>query len=140
MSTLPPSKFFPSAADASADGLLRVGGMLSMEWLLDAYRHGIFPWPFNNGRLAWWSPDPRAIFEFDRFHVSRRLARTVRSGKFEVTCNRDFEGVIDGCATAPDRRDGTWITPAIRTAYLALHRRGHAHAGQLRSAVADRRQ
>lgn len=128
MSTLPPSRFFPPPELADSYGLLRVGGELAPEWLLDAYAHGIFPWPFNNGRLAWWSPDPRAIFELDRFHVSRRLARTVRSGRFEVTCNRDFSGVIAGCATAAGRRGRTWITPAIRAAYEDLHRLGHAHS------------
>jgi leucyl/phenylalanyl-tRNA--protein transferase len=95
---------------------------------LDAYRHGIFPWPFADGELAWWSPDPRAVLYLDGLHVPRRLARICRSGRFHITCNRDFEGVIDGCATAGDRQDQTWITPAMRRAYVRLHHEGHAHS------------
>ncbi|HQU42068.1 MAG TPA: leucyl/phenylalanyl-tRNA--protein transferase [Pirellulales bacterium] len=115
------SHIFPPADAASPDGLIGIGGELSTEWLLDAYRHGIFPWPFSDGQLAWWSPDPRAVIELDQFHVPRRLARTCR-------CDRDFEGVIDGCATAGDREHETWITPELREAYVRLHRQGHAHS------------
>ena len=89
----------PEAADA--DGLVGVGGDLSARLLLHAYRHGIFPYYDETTPLLWWSPDPRAIFELDHFHVSRRLARTVRSGKFAVTVNQDFAGVMAGCATEP---------------------------------------
>ena len=87
-----PSDHFPPAEDADPEGLVGFGGELSPEWLLDAYRHGIFPWPITDfeAPLAWWSPDPRAVIEFDRFHVSRRLRRTCRSGKFEVTRDRRF--------------------------------------------------
>jgi leucyl/phenylalanyl-tRNA--protein transferase len=96
---------------------------------LDAYQHGIFPWPFDeDAPIAWWSPDPRAIIELDAFHVSRRLRRTLRSGRFQVTCDRDFAGVIAGCAAAPGRVGRTWITPAMVDAYTALFERGHAHS------------
>jgi leucyl/phenylalanyl-tRNA--protein transferase len=125
---LAPSVFFPLAETAPRSGLIGVGGELTSEWILDAYRHGIFPWPFSDGELAWWSPDPRAIIELDSLHVPRRLARTCRSGRFEVTCDCDFEGVIDGCATAGDRQGQTWITPDMRSAYVRLHREGHAHS------------
>jgi leucyl/phenylalanyl-tRNA--protein transferase len=125
---LEPSRFFPPAESAPRNGLVGVGGELTSEWILDGYRHGIFPWPFTDGELAWWSPDPRAVIEMDRLHVPRRLARTCRSGRFRVTCNQDFEGVIDGCATAGDRQGRTWITPAMRHAYVALHHEGHAHS------------
>lgn len=125
---LPPSNFFPPVETAAPAGLIGVGGELTSEWILDAYSHGIFPWPFADGELAWWSPDPRAIIEIDRLHVPRRLQRTCRSGRFEITCNRDFEGVIDGCATAGGRKHETWITPAMRRAYVQLHREGHAHS------------
>ena len=88
---LSPPRFFPPPTATTAEGLLCVGGRLSPEWLLDAYRHGIFPWPmWDDDPIAWWSPDPRAIIELDGFHVSRRLQRTMRSGKFQVTCDRDF--------------------------------------------------
>lgn len=122
------SAFFPPAEAASPEGLIGVGGRLTSECILDAYRHGIFPWPFSDGELAWWSPDPRAIIEFERFHVPRSLLRTRRGGRFEMTLNRDFRGVIDGCATAGDRKHHTWITPAMREAYLRLHDEGHGHS------------
>jgi leucyl/phenylalanyl-tRNA--protein transferase len=127
MNQFPPSAYFPPIDEARDDGLLAVGGRLDPQWLLDAYRHGIFPWPVGE-TLAWWSPDPRAIFELDGFHVSRRLARTCRSGQFQVTCNQNFAGVVAGCATAQHRRFATWITPELRTAYGHLHRLGHAHS------------
>ena len=101
-----------------------------MEWLVDAYRHGIFPWPITDDRglLAWWSLDPRAIIEWERFHVPRRLARTCRSGRFTVTCDQDFRSVIEGCATADARLGNTWITPPLLLAYVRLHQRGYAHS------------
>ncbi len=122
-------RFFPSPLDSTADGLVCVGGRLSPEWLLDAYRHGIFPWPvWEDEPMAWWSLDPRAIFEFEVIRVSRRLARTIRSGKFTVTCDRDFAGVIHGCATSGDRVEGTWLSTAMVAAYTELHQLGHAHS------------
>lgn len=122
-------EFFPSPFESNADGLVCVGGQLSPPWLLDAYGHGIFPWPvWEDEPLAWWSPDPRAIIEFDAFHISRRLARTLRSSRFQVSCDRDFAGVIHGCATAGDRIDGTWLTSAMIDAYTKMHRLGHAHS------------
>lgn len=130
--SLPPSIYFPPAELASPEGLLGVGGELTPEWLLDAYRHGIFPWPFSgpssDEQLAWWSPDPRAIFELDGLHISRRLARTCRSGKFRVTCDQAFAAVMEGCATAQQRRFGTWLNPEMRAAYQKMHELGHAHS------------
>jgi leucyl/phenylalanyl-tRNA--protein transferase len=122
------SSKFPAVRYADEHGLLAVGGKLEPEWLLDAYSHGIFPWPFSDGMLAWWSPDPRAVLELDRLHVARRLARTCRSGRFEVTCDQDFSGVIAGCGSAPDRMGETWITPPMLAAYEQMHRLGHAHS------------
>jgi leucyl/phenylalanyl-tRNA--protein transferase len=124
------SRYFPPPSAARDDGLLAVGGKLQTEWLLDAYRHGIFPWPCGNV-LAWWTPDPRAILEFDALYISRRLARTVRSVAFTASCDQDFEGVITGCATAGDRRRGTWITPSLKRAYCQLHALGHAHSVEI---------
>jgi leucyl/phenylalanyl-tRNA--protein transferase len=122
-------RFFPPPTATTPEGLLCVGGRLSPEWLVDAYRHGIFPWPmWENEPVAWWSPDPRAIIEFDSFHVSRRLRRTLGSGCFQATINRDFAGVIRGCATAPGRRGNTWLTRAMITAYRQMHALGHAHS------------
>ncbi len=130
MSPLAPSKFFPPAETADPDGLVAFGGSLAPQWLLDAYRHGIFPWPVfeQEELLAWWSPDPRAVIEFENFHVPRRLMRTCRSGRFQVTCNRDFAGVLQGCATAQERAGSTWLFPRMIEAYTRLHRLGHAHS------------
>lgn len=126
---LPPSRFFPPVEVADSDGLLALGGSLAPEWLLDAYRHGIFPWPISeDAPIVWWSPDRRAIIELNRFHVSRRLRRTLRRGHFEVTCDREFGGVIHGCATAAGRVGRTWITPAMIDAYTQLHELGYAHS------------
>ena len=127
---LPPSRFFPPAESADEFGLVCIGGELSPEWLLDAYRHGLFPWPLIEriSEPQWWSPDPRAIIEFKQFHISRRLSQTLRSGKFTVTSDRDFAGVIRGCATAGNRRGATWLSEEMISAYVRLHEAGHAHS------------
>jgi leucyl/phenylalanyl-tRNA--protein transferase len=106
-------------------GLVAVGGGLRPEVLLQAYCRGIFPWYDEGYPVCWWSPDPRAVFDLDRFHVPRRLRRTVRSGRFTVTVNRAFGAVIRGCA---DRPEGTWITADMIAAYETLHRLGYAHS------------
>jgi len=130
MPLLPPSRFFPPAEELDSEGLVGFGGQLTPEWLLDAYQHGIFPWPTGDPDvpIPWWSPDPRAIIELDRFHVPRRLVRTIGSGRFEVTYDRDFAGVIRGCATMADRVGGTWLTPQMIRAYIRLFKLGHAHS------------
>jgi leucyl/phenylalanyl-tRNA--protein transferase len=114
---------------AGDEGLLAIGGSLAPEWLIDAYRHGIFPWPFDEqSPVAWWSPDPRAIVELDRLHVSRSLRRTLASGRFQLTCDRDFAGVIRGCATGHGRKGATWITRDMIAAYTRLAELGIAHS------------
>jgi leucyl/phenylalanyl-tRNA---protein transferase len=115
---------FPEPRTASPHGLLAVGGELTVPRLLAAYRRGIFPY-YESGPVLWWSPEPRAVIELDGLHVSRRLARTIRSGKFAVTFDTDFDAVIRGCA---QRLEGTWITADIIRAYSELHRAGHAHS------------
>lgn len=130
MSLSPPSRFFPPAEEADIDGLVALGGKLTPEWLLDAYQHGIFPWPISDEHapMIWCSPDPRAIIELDAFHVPRRLKRTCRSGRFTVTCDQDFAGVIRGCATAPGRIGQTWLTRRMVRAYLRMFELGCAHS------------
>ncbi|MEA1951497.1 MAG: leucyl/phenylalanyl-tRNA--protein transferase [Planctomycetota bacterium] len=130
MKQLPPAKYFPPAEAATEDGLVGVGGSLAPDWLLDAYTHGIFPWPVGeeDDPMLWWSLDPRAIFELDGLHVSRRLQRTCRGGRFTLSCDKDFAGVIRGCATGPAREGGTWITPAMIEVYTRMHELGHAHS------------
>jgi len=123
-----PPKFFPPPSESTPDGLIAVGGDLSPEYLLDAYRHGIFPWPvYEDEPMLWWSPDPRAVLPLDDLHISRRLQRTLRSGKFRVTCNQAFAEVLAGCATGPGREGGTWLNDEMIAAYVEMHRLGHAH-------------
>src|SRR5438876_6604920 len=92
-----PRPFFTNPEWADELGLVALGGDLRPERLLQAYRLGIFPWFGEGEPILWWSPDPRAIFELDSLHVSRRLRRTIRSGRFSVSINRDFSGVLRGC-------------------------------------------
>lgn len=126
---LPPSRFFPPVDESTPEGLLAFGGALEPEWLLDAYSHGIFPWPFEEqAPVAWWSPEPRAVLELDAVHIPRRLRRTCRAGRFSVTCDQDFAGVIRGCATGADRKGATWITRAMVRAYRQMFTLGHAHS------------
>ncbi len=118
---------FPSAAAADEDGVVGVGADLEPATLLAAYRSGLFPMPIGQGRrelLAWWSPDPRGVIPLDGLRVSRSLRRSCR--RFEVRVDTAFEAVIDACADPG--RDGSWISPAIRRAYLRLHRLGWAHS------------
>ena len=105
-------------------GLVATGGTLDPETLISAYSAGIFPWS-SDPVISWWSPDPRAIFDLEQFHVPRRLCRTLRSGAFALTVNRAFGDVIRGCG---DRAEGTWITAEMIRAYEELHRLGHVHS------------
>ena len=102
--------------------------MIPPELLEEAYRQGIFPMADPEDGLGWFSPDPRTVIELDRFHISRRLARTIRAGKFTMTADRDFEGVMHGCAEERPDREGTWISEEIIEAYVALFRLGKAHS------------
>lgn len=117
---------FPNALLATAEGLVAVGGDLSVPRLLLAYRSGIFPWTVKP--ITWWSPDPRAIFELDKFHVSRSLAKVIRTGNFQVTIDRAFTEVMNGCAAPGPGRRTTWITREFLRAYTELHKQGHAHS------------
>lgn len=97
---------------------------LTPELLISAYAQGVFPMGVH-GRIGWFSPDPRGILPLDDFHVSKTLAQTYRSGKYEVRIDADFRAVLEACA---DRPDGTWITPPIIDAYVKLHDVGLAHS------------
>jgi leucyl/phenylalanyl-tRNA--protein transferase len=124
-----PSRFFPPAEQSGREGLVAIGGRLTTERLLDAYRHGIFPWPSEPDEpMLWWSPDPRAILPRDGMYISTRLARRLRSGEFTFTFNRAFGEVIRACGTGHGRERGTWLTPDMIAAYTELHRLGHAHS------------
>jgi leucyl/phenylalanyl-tRNA--protein transferase len=117
---------FPPVDEADDEGLLAIGGDLSPERLLLAYRSGIFPWFEEGLPVLWWSPDPRAIIELDELHVSRRLTRTLKGNRFRLTLDHAFERVMRGCAEA--RVEGTWITESMIEAYCKLHELGHAHS------------
>lgn len=117
---------FPEAHLANADGLVAIGGDLSVERLLLAYRSGVFPWTINP--ISWWSPDPRAILELSRLHVPESLKRFLRKKVFEVTIDRAFRKVIEHCAAPMPGRPETWITTEFIEAYARLHEQGHAHS------------
>lgn len=117
---------FPDPQSATAEGLVAVGGDFSPERLLLAYRSGIFPWTDNP--ISWWSPDPRGIFELDRFHVPRSLEKFLRKNPYTVTIDRAFRQVMEGCAVPDARRGKSWITPKFIEAYTLLHQQGHAHS------------
>lgn len=120
---------FPPPQHALADGLLAVGGDLSVPRLLEAYRNGIFPWFSEGEPILWWSPDPRAVFVPEAFRAQRSLRPLLNRKAFRVTLNADFEGVIRHCSSVPrPGQDGTWIGPQMLDAYIALHRAGHAHS------------
>jgi leucyl/phenylalanyl-tRNA---protein transferase len=117
---------FPSAQRADAKGLVAIGGDLSVPRLLLAYRSGIFPWTIDP--ISWWSPEPRAIFELDGFHVSRSLSRVIRKGVFRITLDRAFRRVMESCAAPAPGRRSTWISQEFIQAYTQLHRLGCAHS------------
>ena len=111
---------------AGPDGLVGVGGELNPATLIRAYSEGVFPWFNDDDPILWWSPDPRGVLNLDDLHVSRSLARTIRSGKFDVTYDQAFPEVMRGCSIRPNQ--GTWITTPMMTAYTELHSIGHAHS------------
>ena len=126
-----PEAPFPDVESAlrRPDGLLAFGGDLSPARLLNAYRNGIFPW-FSQGQpILWWSPDPRMVFRTDGVRLSSRFRRTLRRSRWSIRADTAFEAVVDRCASLPRRgQDGTWITRAMREAYVRLHALGHAHS------------
>ena len=122
----PASRYrMPDPRSAPAHGLLAAGGDLEPGTVIAAYRRGIFPWPDREGRLLWWSPDPRAILPLGGFHEARRLRRRRRGAGFAVTRDTACAEVMAGCA---DRPEGTWITAEMTESYLRLHRLGWVHS------------
>ncbi|MDA0426523.1 leucyl/phenylalanyl-tRNA--protein transferase [Stutzerimonas frequens] len=110
------------------NGLLAAGGDLQPERLLAAYRHGCFPWYQEGQPLLWWSPDPRTVLFPDELHVSRSLRKRMRHGDYQVTFDKAFTEVIQGCAGPRSNADGTWITTPMQDAYIRLHEMGVAHS------------
>ena len=120
---------FPPPELAEDDGLLAVGGDLSVERLVLAYSMGIFPWYGDDYPMLWWSPDPRLVLFPHELRISRSLRQTIKRGLFTITMDNAFERVIEGCAgIRRSNEDGTWITGDMESAYIELHRAGYAHS------------
>ena len=122
----PDNLSFPDHRAANREGLLALGGDLSVPRLLLAYRSGIFPW--TDDPLTWWSPDPRAIFEIETFKPPRRLQSKLRQHPFEITVDRAFAEVILACTESAPGRESTWISPRFVDSYIELHHQGYAHS------------
>ena len=126
---------FPPIEEANEDGLVAVGGDLEIDTLMEAYTHGIFPWPLSTYPLnadlpnTWFSPDPRGILEYKNLHVSKSLIKFLKKTPYHVTFNKAFSDVIVQCAKTP-RKDqpGTWITPDIMRAYIRMFEAGYAYS------------
>ncbi len=123
--------WFPSPDRAPADGLVAVGGDLSIERLVLAYSMGIFPWYSEETPILWHSPEPRFVLRMEEWHLPARLQRTMRSGRFDVRFDTAFRDVITACSRVPrPDQDGTWITTEMIEAYCALHEAGFAHCAE----------
>jgi len=119
---------FPDPRDARHD-VVAICESLETEILVDAYRHGIFPWPVDGMPLMWFSPRRRAVLDAERLHLSKSLAKERRRGRFTFTIDREFDAVIRHCAATPrPGQEGTWITREIVDAFGRLHRAGYAHS------------
>lgn len=120
---------FPDPRDATPEGIVAVGGEPHPDYLVEAYRHGIFPWPVEGYPLLWFSPPERAVLEFDSLHIPRSLARERRRTSLRFTIDHAFERVMRACAGVERAHEqGTWITPAMIRGYTEFHRRGDAHS------------
>ncbi len=114
------------------NGLLAIGGKLTPEWLLQAYSKGIFPWFNPDEPILWWSPNPRSVLFIDRLKIQRSLQKNIRKYQKQgltVTLDHNFKNVMHACASVSRKNQaGTWITPAMLSAYTSLHHAGHAHS------------
>lgn len=118
---------FPEVTMASHDGLLAIGGDLSVERLVLAYKNGIFPWFSDEEPILWWSPNPRFVLFPEKLKVSKSMHQVMRHTDFEVTINSNFEDVINECSNAKRiGQSGTWITASMIDAYIKLYQRGYA--------------
>lgn len=118
---------FPDVENADDDGLLAVGGDLSPERLLLAYKNGIFPWFNEDSMILWWSPDPRMVLFPNNVKISKSMAQVIKSNKFSITWNTQFEDVVNACSSIERKgQEGTWITPEMKSAYSKLHQMGIA--------------
>ena len=123
---LPKEIIFPNPELAEEDGLLAVGGDLSFERLLLAYCNGIFPWYSDGDPILWWCPKPRFIIKPNEVKISKSMKRVFNSGKFKVTFDNDFEGIIKNCKELRENKEGTWINDNMMKAYINLFKKGFA--------------
>jgi leucyl/phenylalanyl-tRNA--protein transferase len=120
---------FPPPHLAIKEGLLAVGGDLSVDRLVVAYQNGIFPWYSVGEPILWWSPDPRLVLYPEELRISKSLRKVIKKELFQITFNKAFESVIQGCAEAKrSYGEGTWITNEMKSAYCEFHRQGYAHS------------
>ena len=119
---------FPDVHHAHKDGLLAVGGDLSPDCLLTAYRSGIFPWYSPGNPILWWSPNPRCVLFPEKFRLTRSTRKSIRKNAFQFTIDRAFHEVIHKCAAPRASSKGTWITPEMIQAYCQMYDLGHAHS------------
>ncbi|WP_158845946.1 leucyl/phenylalanyl-tRNA--protein transferase [Algibacter sp. L1A34] len=118
---------FPDVSEASPEGVLAIGGDLSVERLILAYKSGIFPWFDDAEPIVWWSPDPRFVLFPEKLKVSKSMRQVLRNSDFVVTVNKDFRTVITECSKMKrDGQAGTWITEHMIDAYVELHEQGFA--------------
>lgn len=126
---LPDEIIFPHPGLAEEDGLLAIGGDLSIERLLLAYSNGIFPWYSDDSPIMWWALNPRMVLYPEKLKVSKSLQQTLNSKKFQVYFDKDFKAVIHNCSKSErPHQDGTWITDEMKQAYIAMHNEGFAHS------------
>ncbi len=120
---------FPDPLFAEKSGLLAIGGQISVPWLLEAYKNGIFPWYDQDSPVMWWSPDPRAVMKPSDIHIPHSMRPVLNQNKFQLKVDTAFEQVINYCAKIPRKnQDGTWIMPEIIENYTKLHHLGYAHS------------
>ncbi|MDH3630265.1 MAG: leucyl/phenylalanyl-tRNA--protein transferase [Gammaproteobacteria bacterium] len=126
--------YFPDTASVLAEpaGLLAAGGRLDVEWLLVAYRQGIFPWFSESEPILWWCPAPRTVLYPKRFYQSKSLQKLARQQRYQITLDQDFEAVIEACAADREGQSGTWINSQMIDAYIEMHHAGFAHSIECR--------
>ncbi len=118
---------FPASDTADKDGFLAWSLEISPDYLIAAYREGIFPWPVDDESVLWFSPPERAILFFDKVSVHKRTQRSFRHRKFSLRINHCFDEIIRNCSEVPRKNQpGTWITPKLKQAYSEFHRMGYA--------------
>ena len=122
---------FPPVESATEEGIVALGGDLSAERLLLAYRSGIFPWYNEDEPIIWWSPNPRFVLFPEKLRVTKSMQSVLANGSFRFTTNRAFTAVLQNCKTITRKeQEGTWITPAVQEAYTQLHQLGYAHSAE----------